>query len=352
MNFPNEVYCSILIDPRDLGNVIDGKNSIDPRELTVLPDEFHPLSWGVVADVMMEFASARRAAREDGIAGPGWTEHLNDGLSGLVKVLRGHSGWSPEHPFDANAFPVGDGPRDDRLVCRDLDAFADAGELAEENARLYGATSVADFVETVWGCTSLEPVKARHFGVSGFRGLEFSFRDGAETRMRAWQFDACPKVAAALAAALTYRCEKGFYMEAGCAGDQGGAWGLSFDRKERGAYAVARFHPERATYDPHGREVVSRCPILLEQDVNGNIAFRHPGTVPDRLIDNFIPSMKRCDVAGGGPTCKTERGPEGAAMRASRPGGVNISFPALVERAQAAALATARGATTAAGNRL
>lgn len=39
-------------------------------------------------------------------------------------------------------------------------------------------------------------------------------------------------------------------------------------------------------------------------------------------------------------------------MRASRPGGVNISFPALVERAQAAALATARGATTAAGNRL
>ena len=212
MNFPNEVYCSILIDPRDLGNVIDGKNSIDPRELTVLPDEFHPLSWEVVADVMMEFASARRAAREDGLAGPGWTEHLNDGLSGLVKVLRGHSGWSPEHPFDANAFPVGDGPRDDRLVCRDLDAFADAGELAEENARLYGATSVADFVETVWGCTSLEPVKARHFGVSGFRGLEFSFRDGAETRMRAWQFDACPKVAAALAAALTYRCEKGFYM--------------------------------------------------------------------------------------------------------------------------------------------
>lgn len=95
-----------------------------------------------------------------------------------------------------------------------------------------------------------------------------------------------------------------------------------------------------------------RCPILLEQDANGNIAFRHPGTVPDRLIDNFIPSMKRCDVAGGGPTCKTERGPEGAAMRASRPGGVNISFPALVERAQAAALATARGATTAAGNRL
>lgn len=141
-------------------------------------------------------------------------------------------------------------------------------------------------------------------------------------------------------------------MEAGCAGDQGGVWGLSFDRKERGAYAVARFHPERATYDPHGREVVSRCPILLEQDANGNIAFRHPGTVPDRLIDNFIPSMKRCDVAGGGPTCKTERGPEGAAMRASRPGGVNISFPALVERAQAAALATARGATTAAGNRL
>lgn len=65
----------------------------------------------------------------DGIAGPGWTEHLNDGLSGLVKVLRGHSGWSPEHPFDANAFPVGDGPRDDRLVCRDLDAFATTGIL-------------------------------------------------------------------------------------------------------------------------------------------------------------------------------------------------------------------------------
>lgn len=114
MIFPNEVYCSILIDPRDLGNVIDGKNSIDPRELTVLPDEFHPLSWGVVADVMMEFASARRAARDDGIDGPGWTEHLNDGLSGVVEVLRGHSGWSPEHPFDANAFLIGDGPRDDR----------------------------------------------------------------------------------------------------------------------------------------------------------------------------------------------------------------------------------------------
>lgn len=30
MNFPNEVSCSILIDPRDLGNVIGGKNSIDP----------------------------------------------------------------------------------------------------------------------------------------------------------------------------------------------------------------------------------------------------------------------------------------------------------------------------------
>lgn len=155
MNFPNEVSCSILIDPRDLGNVIGGKNSIDPRDLTVLPDGFHPLGYGSVADLMMEFASARRAAHEDGIDGPGWAERLDDGLSRLA--------------------------------------------------------------ETVWGCTSLEPVKVRHFGVSGFRGLEFSFRDGAETRMRAWQFDACPKVAAALAAALTYRCEKGFYMEAGCA---------------------------------------------------------------------------------------------------------------------------------------
>lgn len=62
MNFPNEVSCSILIDPRDLGNVIGGKNSIDPRDLTVLPDGFHPLGYGFVADVMMEFASARRAA--------------------------------------------------------------------------------------------------------------------------------------------------------------------------------------------------------------------------------------------------------------------------------------------------
>lgn len=70
MNFPNEVSCSILIDPRDLGNVIGGKNSIDPRDLTVLPDGFHPLGHGFVADVMMEFALARRAAREDGIDGP------------------------------------------------------------------------------------------------------------------------------------------------------------------------------------------------------------------------------------------------------------------------------------------
>ena len=61
MNFPNEVSCSILIDPRDLGNVIGGENSIDPRDLTVLPDGFHPLVYGFVADVMMEFASARRA---------------------------------------------------------------------------------------------------------------------------------------------------------------------------------------------------------------------------------------------------------------------------------------------------
>ena len=49
MNFPNEVSCSILIDPRDLGNVIGGKNSIDPRDLTVLPDGFHPLGYGFVA---------------------------------------------------------------------------------------------------------------------------------------------------------------------------------------------------------------------------------------------------------------------------------------------------------------
>lgn len=195
-------------------------------------------------------------------------------------------------------------------------------------------------------------MKVRHFGVNGFRGLEFSFRDGAETRMRAWQFDACPKVAAALAAALTYRCEKGFYMEAGCAGENGGVWGLSFDRKERGAYAVARFHPERAAYDPRRREHVSRCPILLEQDGSGNIAFRHPGTVPDRLIDNFIPAMKRCDVSGGGPAPGTEDAPEGATVRATRPGDINISFPALAERAQAAALATACGASVPAGNRL
>lgn len=240
----------------------------------------------------------------------------------------------------------------DALDVLDLYGIADAGELAEENARLYGAPSVADLAETVWGCTSLEPVKVRHFGVNGFRGLEFSFRDGAETRMRAWQFDACPKVAAALAAALTYRCEKGFYMEAGCAGENGGVWGLSFDRKERGAYAVARSHPERAAYDQRRREYVSRCPILLEQDGSGNIAFRHPGTVPDRLIDNFIPAMKRCDVSGGGQTPGTEDAPEGATVRATRPGDINISFPALAERAQAAALATARGATTAAGNRL
>lgn len=78
MNFPNEVSCSILIDPRDLGNVIGGKNSIDPRDLTVLPDGFHPLGYGFVADVMMEFASARRAAREDGIDGSGWAERLGD----------------------------------------------------------------------------------------------------------------------------------------------------------------------------------------------------------------------------------------------------------------------------------
>lgn len=104
--------------------------------------------------------------------------------------------------------------------------------------------------------------------------------------------------------------------------------------------------------DPRRREHVSRCPILLEQDGSGNIAFRHPGTVPDRLIDNFIPAMKRCDVSGGGPTPGAEDAPEGATVRATRPGDINISFPALAERAQAAALATARGATTATGNRL
>lgn len=157
MNFPNEVSCSILIDPRDLGNVIGGKNSIDLRDLTVLPDGFHPLGYGFVADVMMEFASARRAAHEDGIDGPGWAERLDDGLSGLVKALRDRSGWSPGHPLDANAFHAGEGPRDERLVCRDLDGFADAGELAEENARLYGAPSVADLAETVWAAPAWSP---------------------------------------------------------------------------------------------------------------------------------------------------------------------------------------------------
>lgn len=73
MNFPNEVSFPILVDPRDLGNVIGGKSSINLMDLTALPDGFHPLRWGVVADYMMEFASARRAAREDGIDGPGWS---------------------------------------------------------------------------------------------------------------------------------------------------------------------------------------------------------------------------------------------------------------------------------------
>lgn len=59
-----------------------------------------------------------------------------------------------------------------------------------------------------------------------------------------------------------------------------------------------------------------------------------------------------CDVSGGGPTPGTEDAPEGATVRATRPGDINISFPALAERAQAAALATACGATPAAGNRL
>lgn len=58
------------------------------------------------------------------------------------------------------------------------------------------------------------------------------------------------------------------------------------------------------------------------------------------------------NVIGGGQTPGTEDAPEGATVRATRPGDINISFPALAERAQAAALATARGATTAAGNRL
>lgn len=109
MNFPNEVSCSILIDPRDLGNVIGGKNSIDPRDLTVLPDGFHPLGYGFVADVMMEFASARRAAREDGIDGPGWAERLDDGLSGLVK------GQGPEGPQRVESRAP---PRRERLPCR------------------------------------------------------------------------------------------------------------------------------------------------------------------------------------------------------------------------------------------
>lgn len=62
--------------------------------------------------------------------------------------------------------------------------------------------------------------------------------------------------------------------------------------------------------------------------------------------------MKRCDASGGGPAPGTEDAPEGATVRATRPGDINISFPALAERAQAAALATACGASAAAGNRL
>lgn len=116
------------------------------------------------------------------------------------------------------------------------------------------------------------------------------------------------------------------------------------------AAAALRHH---ANFRKDAAEIMGRALDLDDflYNIYSGTAFI-PDTVPDRLIDNFIPSMKRCDVAGGGPTCKTERGPEGAAMRASRPGGVNICFPALVERAQAAALATARGATTAAGNLL
>lgn len=45
----------------------------------------------------------------------------------------------------------------DALDVLDLDGFADAGELAEENARLYGAPSVADLAETVWAAPAWSP---------------------------------------------------------------------------------------------------------------------------------------------------------------------------------------------------
>lgn len=45
-------------------------------------------------------------------------------------------------------------------------------------------------------------------------------------------------------------------------------------------------------------------------------------------------------------------GTEGVTVGAVRPADTRIAFPTLAERAQAAALATARGATTAAGHRL
>lgn len=45
-------------------------------------------------------------------------------------------------------------------------------------------------------------------------------------------------------------------------------------------------------------------------------------------------------------------GTEGVTVGALRPADTRIAFPTLAERAQAAALATARGATTAAGHRL
>lgn len=334
MTDSNKVSFSILIDPRDLGNVIGTENSIDPMRLTALPDGFHPVSW-VAADAMIAFARARRAAREAGIADSSWTEHLYDVLLKLADALRDHHGWGPDRPYDMNTFCIGEGPRDERLVCRDLEGFADAGELAEENARLYGAASVGELAESAWGCDSLLPTKVRHFGAGGFRGLEFSFDDGAETRMRAWQFNACPKVAAALAAALTHRCEKGFYMEAGCPGDKPGMWSLSHDRKNPGKFAVGK----------------SRS-ILLESTDDGKIAFKHPTAVPDRLVDNFIPAMKRCDVNGPGPTSEIERAPEGITAGAVMPGNIRVGFPTLAERARAAALATARGATGAPGHRL
>lgn len=68
-------------------------------------------------------------------------------------------------------------------------------------------------------------------------------------------------------------------------------------------------------------------------------------------MDNFIPAMKRCDVYGGGPTPEAARGTEGVTVGAVRPGDTRIAFPTLAERAQAAALATARGATAAACDR-